>query len=95
MGGEAGKTAFQCQAEIALEAGTWECARWDLQAGLCKVGKEAVFCRVGKATEESSGVQWDPSSELIPKLWRRKRITVIKSIVISIAASFCWCLPSQ
>lgn len=57
MEGEAGKIAVYCQAEIALETGAWEHARWDLQAQLCKMEKEAIFCRVGKATEESSGVQ--------------------------------------
>lgn len=74
MGGQAGKIAVHCQAEIALEIGAWEHARWDLQAQLCKVEKEAIFCRAGKATEESSGVQRDLlSSELIPTVWREKK----------------------
>lgn len=74
MGGQAGKIAVHCQAEIALEIGAWEHARWDLQAQLCKVKKEAIFCRAGKATEETSGVQRDLlSSELIPTVWREKK----------------------
>ena len=88
MGVEAGKIAVHCQAEIALETGAWERARWDLQAQLCKVEKEALFCRVGKATEESSGVQCDLlSSELIPTIWRRKKKIAIKFTLIFIAAS--------
>jgi len=45
--------------------------------------KEAIFYGVGKATEESSGVQWDLlSSELIPTIWRRKKKIAIKFTVI-------------
>lgn len=96
MGGEAGKIAVHCQAEIALETGAWERARWDLQAPLCKMEKEAIFCRVGKATEDSSGVPCDLlSSELIPTIWRREKKIAIKFTVIFIAASTLLCLPSQ
>lgn len=49
MGRKGGKTAIRCQAEIARETGAWERARWDLQAQLCKIEKESIICRVGKA----------------------------------------------
>lgn len=68
------KNSVHCQAEIALETGAWECARWDLQAEPCKVKKEVILYSVGKATEDILGVQCGLlSSELIHTTWKRKR----------------------